>query len=379
MKLSTLLLSSAALVVAGSAYAADLPAKKGAPAAKAVAGCPAFGAGFWQIPGTDTCLALSGFVRSNNQYVSNTARGTNPSTLAGAYRINVDARNNSEAGVVRSLIRVEGGATSRAFVQLGGLTAGAADNPLDLGLGYNYSGQQFGGSGIGMVSYSVPVGSGSFVVGITQPRDQNGRYRDEILANDGTTNGSGAYGARTQPSASRPDVVAAFTTTAGALSMTVGAASHETVGQLNGEAVAAGATATSSGQANGYALISNVSTTLGSVRLTGYAAYAQGAAAYLGGSEHIAYIPDSNETAGDLSSGNNYAAQIDIALGAGSVGLYAGRVNIKQGANETKESQYAISYSQAIAKGLTIRPELIQTTTDDATENRAYIRIQRDF
>jgi len=45
MKLSTLLLSSAALVVAGSSYAADLPAKKGAPA-KAATGCPAFGVAF---------------------------------------------------------------------------------------------------------------------------------------------------------------------------------------------------------------------------------------------------------------------------------------------------------------------------------------------
>ena len=62
MKITSLLLSSAAVLVAGSAFAADLPAKKAAPAAAVVA-CPAFGAGFFQLPGSDTCIQLSGFVR----------------------------------------------------------------------------------------------------------------------------------------------------------------------------------------------------------------------------------------------------------------------------------------------------------------------------
>jgi len=373
MKLSTLLLSSAALVVAGSAYAADLPAKKGAPAAKAATGCPAFGAGFWQIPGGDTCLKLSGYVRSNTTYESNIGRGTNPTSIAGAYGIDVDARNNSEAGVVRSLIRIENGSTSRAYVQLGGFTAGAADNPLDLGLGYNYSGQQFGGSGIGMLTYSMPVGSSNFTIGITQPRNNNNTYYGENSL-------TGEYDVAGSTSASRPDLVAAFSTKAGALSLTLGAASHEVVGTTADEEVADGDDPTGSGTANGYALISNVSMDMGGMKLTGYAAYANGAAAYLGGSGNIGTVTDSDENSGDLSVGTNFAGQLDIPLGNGSLGLYAGRVNIKQGDTaETKETQYAVAYKFTVAKGLTVRPELAQTTTDDSTENLAYIRIQRDF
>ena len=68
MKITSLLLSSAAVLVAGSAFAADLPAKKAAPAAAVVA-CPAFGAGFFQLPGSDTCIQFSGYVRYDATYL----------------------------------------------------------------------------------------------------------------------------------------------------------------------------------------------------------------------------------------------------------------------------------------------------------------------
>ncbi len=61
MKLvKSLLLSAPAAVMAfGVANAADLPSRKSAPVSY-VKICDAYGAGFFYIPGTDTCLKVCG-------------------------------------------------------------------------------------------------------------------------------------------------------------------------------------------------------------------------------------------------------------------------------------------------------------------------------
>ena len=134
MKLSALLLSSAAVIVAGSAYAADLPAKKAAPAAApAVASCPSFGAGFFTIPGSDTCLKFSGRMTGDVSFSDPKGnREAAPVSLSASWRIAVDARSNTDAGVVRGFARTSGGAGGNmgvdyAYAQVGGLTAGLTD------------------------------------------------------------------------------------------------------------------------------------------------------------------------------------------------------------------------------------------------------------
>jgi len=66
---SLLLGSAAALVATAGASAADLPSKKAAPV-QYVKVCDAYGAGFFNIPGTDTCLKVGGRVRADYAYVS---------------------------------------------------------------------------------------------------------------------------------------------------------------------------------------------------------------------------------------------------------------------------------------------------------------------
>src|SRR5215813_8908032 len=63
MKLTrTLLLGTAAgLVAVTGAQAADLPVK--AKPVEYVRVCSLYGAGFWYVPGTDTCLKIGSFVR----------------------------------------------------------------------------------------------------------------------------------------------------------------------------------------------------------------------------------------------------------------------------------------------------------------------------
>src|SRR5579859_5461623 len=58
---SLVLGSAAGLLAMGGAQAADLPLK--AKAVEYVRICSLYGAGFWYIPGTDTCIKLGGYLR----------------------------------------------------------------------------------------------------------------------------------------------------------------------------------------------------------------------------------------------------------------------------------------------------------------------------
>jgi hypothetical protein len=63
----SLVLGSAAAVVAmGGAQAADLPVK--AKAVEYVRICSLYGAGFWYIPGTDTCIKIGGYLRVDTTF-----------------------------------------------------------------------------------------------------------------------------------------------------------------------------------------------------------------------------------------------------------------------------------------------------------------------
>ena len=59
---SLLLGTAAGLIAVGGAQAADLPVK--AKAVEYVKICTLYGAGFYYIPGTDTCIKLGGYLRA---------------------------------------------------------------------------------------------------------------------------------------------------------------------------------------------------------------------------------------------------------------------------------------------------------------------------
>jgi len=81
---SLLLGSAAALVATAGATAADLPSKKAAPV-QYVKVCDAYGAGFFNIPGTDTCLKVGGRVRADYAYVPAQAIYDTPNALPLTY------------------------------------------------------------------------------------------------------------------------------------------------------------------------------------------------------------------------------------------------------------------------------------------------------
>ena len=63
---SLILGSAAGLVAMSGAQAADLPVK--AKAVEYVRICSLYGAGFFYIPGTDTCIKLGGYVRIDTTF-----------------------------------------------------------------------------------------------------------------------------------------------------------------------------------------------------------------------------------------------------------------------------------------------------------------------
>ena len=152
-----LALAAAAVVgLAGTAQAADL-AKKAPAAANYVKVCDAYGAGFFYIPGSETCLKIGGYVRAEyriwggnrNGVAGNpgwSSRTQNGITTRARADFNFDARTATEMGLLRSFIDIwttadSGGATTpslrKAFVQFGGLTAGRATSFFDFYTGNN--------------------------------------------------------------------------------------------------------------------------------------------------------------------------------------------------------------------------------------------------
>jgi hypothetical protein len=77
---SLLLASAAGFVAIAGAQAADLPVK--AKAVEYVKVCSLYGAGFYYIPGTDTCIKYSGFIRYEQNYNAN-ASGSKDTSTAG--------------------------------------------------------------------------------------------------------------------------------------------------------------------------------------------------------------------------------------------------------------------------------------------------------
>ncbi|GJD65071.1 porin [Methylobacterium frigidaeris] len=118
---SLLLGSAAGLTVVAGAQAADLPVKKAAPV-EYVRVCSAYGAGFFFIPGTDTCLRVSGRARFEATYSQGYSRsGANGDLMGyrGLGRLNLDARTQTAYGTLRAFVRFELASRTGAYLKSG--------------------------------------------------------------------------------------------------------------------------------------------------------------------------------------------------------------------------------------------------------------------
>jgi len=155
--------AAAGLAATASAQAADMPVK--AKPVQYVKICSLYGDGFYYIPGTDTCIKMGGFIRTQAEYNAGSgavaignggtmapqARFTRDNTNDVNYRtravISWDVRQQTEYGVLRTFIRTGIQVTTptdtengnvywdRAFIQFAGFTVGKTLSFFDL---FNY-------------------------------------------------------------------------------------------------------------------------------------------------------------------------------------------------------------------------------------------------
>src|SRR3954449_10780530 len=111
---SLILGSAAGLLAMSGAQAADLPVK--AKAVEYVRICSLYGAGFWYIPGTDTCMKIGGYLRIDTTFNGSSTQDAPPWSgdpgQANRYHnwfitrsrmaLTVDTRTATEYGVVRT-------------------------------------------------------------------------------------------------------------------------------------------------------------------------------------------------------------------------------------------------------------------------------------
>lgn len=157
MKLRTCLIASTALFTGSSAFASDLPETH--KAIEYVQACDAFGAGYLQLPGKDTCLKLGGRIRTQVSSGNLTdGDASDYSAYARGY-LWLDTKTQAESFTVSSYAGVyytwkdsaeDGGAKSDdAFVQISNdnfdVLLGLADSLYSGFLGYAW--MQMGGLG----------------------------------------------------------------------------------------------------------------------------------------------------------------------------------------------------------------------------------------
>src|ERR1700682_5714617 len=142
MAKSLILGSAAGLIAVSGAQAADLPVK--AKAVEYVRICSLYGAGFFYIPGTDTCIKLGGYLRADTTFNGSSTQGapawSGDSGAQDRYRnyfitrsrmaLTVDTRTATEYGVVRTF-----GQGDFTFDMLG--ASGLNPNSLNTNLGNN--------------------------------------------------------------------------------------------------------------------------------------------------------------------------------------------------------------------------------------------------
>jgi hypothetical protein len=232
------------------AQAADLPVK--AKAVEYVRICSLYGAGFFYIPGTDTCVKLGGYLRVDTAF--NASGVYTGGTVAGQYGqenrlrnyfltraredLTIDTRTATEYGVLRTFWEttfswttanpglagtfgnagIEGSDTVGmyyAFIQLAGFTMGKTksqfDAPWSAYPGNNFDGLVGGGGNIvavNQLTYTAQFGNG--VSAIISAQEQYANYQTTLVNTSGFTSAglfAGSYGTNNLGGVVAPDLV----------------------------------------------------------------------------------------------------------------------------------------------------------------------------
>jgi hypothetical protein len=242
MNIKSLILGSAAALVAVSgARAADAVMMPEPEPVEYVRVCDAYGAGFFYIPGTETCLQISGYV-----WYQIAAEGfdgievldtTTPdpddffvvsddtpsyhlgqATDEGFYksvraRVNFDARSETEWGTLRAYIRFQASwngvgdgavAADQAYIQLGGLMMGYSESfwvdsknggPSNYG-SHSWTGLYYGYQQRALIGYRFESGAFSGAISLEDDALEGEGYMPDIVAKLAYSGGWGGVWAR---------------------------------------------------------------------------------------------------------------------------------------------------------------------------------------
>lgn len=198
-----LLLGSAAAVVATTgAQAADLGLPV-APAVDYVQICSIGSFTGFILPGSDVCFDISGFARAQADFGAANPFGDDDGyddvDFSSEVELNFDARTMTEWGLLRGFIRLgesdEGEDYAldvvKAFVQIGGFTAGLTDSffdPVYTDYAMAAIGAPDGGTDdLALFGYSYAVGNGVTLMASVEDNDGNDRFGGIAVVNNAGT------------------------------------------------------------------------------------------------------------------------------------------------------------------------------------------------
>jgi hypothetical protein len=188
MNIKSLLLGSAAALAAVSgAHAADAIVAAEPEPLEYVRICDAYGAGYFYIPGTETCLKIGGMVRTEAQWHDPYALGLGNKTGTEWHtraELNVDTATDTEYGPLKTNMvyrfdSTEGNNNSKvlfATISLGGFIVGKTDSQYNQWIGYagNVINDDVIGDGpyeLNQISYLYDSGTG--LTGVVSIEDSN--------------------------------------------------------------------------------------------------------------------------------------------------------------------------------------------------------------
>jgi Porin subfamily len=408
---SLLLGSAAGLMAVAGAQAADLPSRKAAPA-DYVRICSAYGSGFFFIPGTETCLRVSGRVRAEYLVGERVFNTEDSFGFRARGRMTLDARTQTGYGTLRTFARFEmtsnsgqynstvdtyatGFNLAYAFIQFAGLTAGKADSFFDFyKADLNWGGLRGSqGDPFNVLAYTASFGGG-FSATLSL---EDGASRKNNVAN-------GAIGRE------YPDLVASLRVDQAWGSAQLMGALHQVRGTAGG-AILAGYNKT--GYAIGAGLKINLPTLAAGDYLFLEGIYANGALNYIGASGSTLGVSSFGSTPSGDSYANPVTGRANLASGFSLVagllhywtpqvrqGIYASYLSIDQGSslftNRSDITEYRIGSNLiwSPVSGLDIGVEILYSNITASARGlggvvgtarlkddtwAARLRIQRDF
>ncbi|MCO5159800.1 MAG: porin [Mesorhizobium sp.] len=220
---SLLIGSAAALVAVTGARAADAVMAPEPEPVEYVRVCDAYGAGFFYIPGTETCLRISGYIwyqmgagsyedgdAPSYHYGTSTQDGWRKSIRA---RVNFDARSETEWGTLKSYIRFQANwngvgdgavAADQAYLELGGFIAGYTESfwldsknggPSNWG-SHSWTGMYYGYQEHALIGYRYQSNGFFGAISLEDDALDGEGYVPDVVAKVGYAGGWGAVWAK---------------------------------------------------------------------------------------------------------------------------------------------------------------------------------------